>query len=151
MLQAALRNVSVVLTLILLTAATTARAEQSKDVGDYVVHYNALSTQFLSPQVAKAYGIKRSQNRAMLTVSVLKKTQEPVGEPTKAEVNARAVNLTKQVKNLKMREVVDAGAIYYIADFGVANKETLDFTVNVKPEGGPKEIITFRQQFFTTQ
>ncbi len=150
MLKAALRNVSAVLTLILLTAGT-AWAEQSKDIGDYVVHYNALSTQFLSPQVAKAYGVKRSQNRAMLTVSILKKTKEPVGEPSKAEVNSRAVNLTKQVKNLKMREVIDAGAIYYIADFGITNKETLDFTINVKPEGGSQEVITFRQQFFTTQ
>ena len=45
--------------------ATTARAENSQDFGDYVVHFNALSTVHLPPAVTKQYGIKRSMNRGI--------------------------------------------------------------------------------------
>ena len=134
---------------LLLGTAGSALADQSKDFGDFVVHYNALSTDFLNPTTAKAYDIKRSKNRAMLTVTVLKKNMGLAGQPVKASVNARAVNLNHQVKSLKMREIVDAGAIYYIADFRVANRETLDFTIEATPQGGTPKTVTFRQQFFT--
>ena len=52
--------------------APWAAAEQSQTFGDYEIHYNALTTDQLSPEVAKAYGIVRSGSRAMLNVSVLR-------------------------------------------------------------------------------
>ncbi|MCH6550353.1 MAG: DUF4426 domain-containing protein, partial [Proteobacteria bacterium] len=42
------------------------------DIGDHIVHFSAQSTDQLEPDVARAYGIVRSKNRVMLTVSVLK-------------------------------------------------------------------------------
>ena len=48
-------------------------AESSSSVGDYIVHYNAVSTEALPPAVARAYGITRSKNRGLLNISVLKK------------------------------------------------------------------------------
>ena len=65
-------------------------------------------------------------------------------------VQANATNLTGQLKNIQIREIVDAGAVYYISEFQVADKEVLDFTIQVSPEsnGGPY-TVELRQQFFT--
>jgi hypothetical protein len=70
--------------------------------------------------------------------------------PVKAKVNAKATNLTGQLKNIQIREINDAGAVYYISEFQVADKEILDFTINVTPDNdnGPY-TVELRQQFFT--
>ena len=44
----------------------------SENIGDHVVHFSAQTTDQLPPEVARAYNIVRSKNRAMLNVSVLK-------------------------------------------------------------------------------
>jgi len=48
---------SVILTALLglLFFSPGAGAQQSRDVGNYVIHYNALNTDLISPQVAKQY------------------------------------------------------------------------------------------------
>jgi hypothetical protein len=139
----------VALAFILLAGlANTALAEKSKDIGDFVVHYNALTTDFLSPETARAYDIQRSANRAMVTISVLKRNMGVPNKPVKAEIEIRATNLNQQVKPMQVREIVDQGAIYYIAEFKITDGETVDFNVEVVPEGGPRGTVTFRQQFF---
>ncbi len=134
---------------LFLLFAGAAQAEQYTDLGDAVVHYNAVRTDFFDPQIARAYGIKRSKNRALLTITVLKKRMGLAAQPTKAQVSAKAVNLSNQVKNLQMREITEGGAIYYIAEFPITHKETLDFTIQVTPEGGNPQTIHFRQRFVT--
>ena len=47
--------------------------ETFKDFGNYEVHFNALRTDELTPDVARVYGIQRSANRVMLNVTVLRK------------------------------------------------------------------------------
>jgi hypothetical protein len=59
-------------------------AQQSQDFGDYVVHYNALNTNLIPPQVAQGYGITRSPNRALLNVTVMKKVMDTPGTPVQA-------------------------------------------------------------------
>ena len=51
----------------------------SKDFGDYVIHFNAISTELLQPDVARAYSITRSRNRAMLNVSIIRKVEGTLG------------------------------------------------------------------------
>ncbi len=124
-------------------------ADQSTDTGDAVIHYNAVTTDFFNPQIAKLYGIKRSKNRALLTVTVLKKHMGIASQPVKAKIEATAVNLNNQITNLNLREIKDGGAIYYIAEFPVSHRETFDITMKVVPEGGQSDTLTFRQTFFT--
>ena len=45
-------------------------AERSDSFGDYQIHYNALRTDIIDPSVARAYGIIRSKNRALVNVAV---------------------------------------------------------------------------------
>ena len=133
----------------LLLGANLAVAGQSADLGDVVVHYNATPTDFFDPKVTKTLGIKRSKSRALLTVSVLKKHMGLSTEPMKASVEASAVNLNNQIKELTVREITEGGAVYYIAEFQVTNRETLDFSIDVTPVGGTQKTVKFRQQFFT--
>ena len=126
-------------------------AQQFVDLGDFVVHYNALSTDHIPPQIAQAYSIRRSSNLAMLNVTVLRKEADGTETPMQAKVEANAVNLTGQRRTLEMREIPDAGgAVYYIGILSVYNLETIKFTVNLDIEGLEEPaFIEFRKQFYT--
>jgi hypothetical protein len=140
------------LTLGLLLAITGASlyAEQAKDFGDYSIHYVAFTTDVLTPDVAKIYNITRSRNRAFLNISVLKKEMGSAVKPVRAKVVASATNLSAQLKNFEMRELGEQGAIYYIAEAPISDRETLKFNVTVTPEGETDTYtFTFEQQFFT--
>jgi len=117
------------------------------DIGTHVVHFSAQSTDHLPPEVARAYNIVRSKNRAMLNVSVIEKGSE---KPVTAEVSVNTVNLTGQMKNVTMRMIREQDAIYYIGETPVANQETLIFDISVKPEGvAEASEVRFKRQFFT--
>lgn len=144
------RTLITALLLPLALTAGRAAAELSQDFGDYVVHFNAVTTDMLPPQVASQYNIQRSSNKALLTISVLKKVLGAAATPVTAEVRAEAVNLTDQHRAIEMREIEEQGARYYLGTFNVDNQETYDFTVRVEPEGVDEPfVVKFRQQFFT--
>jgi len=126
-------------------------AQQSQDFGNYVVHYNALNTNLIPPQVAQAYGIRRSPSRALLNVTVLKKVMDTPGTPVSAKVTGGATNLTGQRRELEIREIREPeGAIYYVADFTVHNLETYRFEVTVAIAGEEDPLqVRFTQQFYT--
>jgi len=111
------------------------------------VHFSALSTDQLPPEVARQYNIVRSKNRAMLNVSVLEKGSN---KPVTANVVVKTVNLTGQLKNVTMRKIEEQEAIYYIGETPVANRETLIFDISITPEGVAKAAdVRFKRQFFT--
>ncbi len=117
------------------------------DIGDHVVHFSAQSTDQLPPEVARAYNIVRSKNRAMLNVSVL---QESDRSAVVADVSVKTVNLTGQLKSVTMRQINEGDAIYYIGEVAIANRETLVFDISVTPEGSDRASdVRFKRQFFT--
>ena len=129
-------------------------AEQSSTFGDYTVHYSAFTTDILTPEVAKAYGFQRSKSHALLNISVLKKVMGTTGQPVRARVQATAANLSAQLRQLNVRELIDeqadSKAIYYIAETSVADGETLKFSITVTPaESSASTTVTFDQQFYT--
>jgi hypothetical protein len=136
--------------LALSLAASGVHAENSQDFGDYVVHYNSLATDMLTPEVAREYHITRSQNNGMVNITVLKKVLGSAGQPVHARVEVIATNLNGQVRKIRMREVREGNAIYYIGEFGVANEETVKFDARVLPQGTREEFkIEFSQDFYT--
>jgi hypothetical protein len=123
--------------------------ETSKDFGDYVVHFNALSTEELTPEIAQQYGIVRSKNRAMLNVTILRKGAGGMNAPVTGSVAATAINLTGQLKNLAFREITEGDAIYYIAEFAITDQETLIFTIDATPINEPSRFsVRYKRQFF---
>ncbi len=121
--------------------------ETSKDIGEHVVHFSAQSTDQVSADIARAYDIVRSKNRAMLIVSVVGKTD---GATVPATIDVKATNLTGQLKNVSLRRVDDQDAIYYIGETPVANRETLIFDLDITPDGVPSpSAVRFKRQFYT--
>jgi hypothetical protein len=132
-------------------SATVPRAEPAEatsiSIGDHQVHFNALLTGQLPPDVARTYNIVRSKNRAMLNVSVI---DEKTRTSVPAAVTVKTVNLTGQLKTVNMRRIDEQEAIYYIGETAIANRETLIFDISVTPQGAttPSEV-RFKRQFFT--
>jgi len=121
----------------------------SRDFGNYVVHFSALSTDQLTPEIARNYGIVRSKNRALLNISVLKKAEGTTGTPVTARVTALVANDTGQVKDSAIREIREGDAVYYIADYAVSSGETLVFSVDAIPEGETAPLsLRFTQTFY---
>ena len=117
------------------------------DIGDHIVHFSALSTDQLTPEVARAFNIVRSKNRAMLNISVLRKSDQ---KAVTATVSVETVNLTGQLKNISMRKAEEGDAIYYIGEVAVSNRETLVFDISVTPEGADRASeLRFKREFFT--
>lgn len=134
----------------LLLGSSLVRAENYQSFGDYDIHYNAFTSDFLSPQVAQTYKVQRSKNRAILVVSVLKKVLGTPGQGVSGILRVTAHNLSGQLRNLDMRKIEEGSAIYYLATFPVNNEETLDFELLVTPQGRDAPyVVKFRQQFFT--
>jgi len=127
-----------------------AAAENSTRTGGYTIHHNALTTDSLPAQVATAYRIQRSKNRALLNVSVIRDEPTAIGTPVRAEIRAVARNLFGQIRPIELREVVEDQAIYYIADFPVAHREVLNFDFEIMPEGGRYPLrANMRKEFWT--
>ena len=121
----------------------------SRDFGNYVLYFNAIRTDALTPEVAKNYNIARSANRALVNISMVKKAGGTAGVPVPGNVTAQAVNLNGQLKDLTLREVREGDAIYYIGDVPVTNDETLVFTVDATPINETSRFsVRFQRQFF---
>lgn len=119
----------------------------SADIGEYVVHFSAQTTDQLPPDVARAYNIVRSKNRAMLTVSIIGKA---TGRSVSGTVTVKTQNLTGQLKNVTMRKIEEQDAIYYIGETAVANRETLIFDISVTPDGKTLPAdVRFKREFYT--
>jgi hypothetical protein len=121
---------------------------RSQTYGDFELHYNAIATVVLEPEIAQRYEIQRSQRRGLLTVSLQRD-----GEPVPAAVNARSQNLAGQTQAIRMREIIEGDAVYYIGTFGATHEEELEFKVTAQPKdqkAGPFELV-FEHTFFGDQ
>jgi hypothetical protein len=120
-----------------------------KDFGDYVLHFNGLTTESMQPNTAQQYDIVRAKDRVLLTVSIIKKIEGTPGVPVPGKVSATANNLTGQLKTLNMRAIPESGAFYYIGDVSVANGETLVFNISATPDKETENYsVRFMQQYY---
>jgi len=133
------------------TAPQTAApsAPTSETFGDYEVHYNALRTDLLTPEIARAYGIERSANRVLLNVSLLKKSADGRTAPVDGKVSATAHNLNGQVKDLELRRITEGDSVYFIGEVGITGNEILVFNITATPAGASDVLtVQFKREFF---
>lgn len=126
--------------------------ENFRDFGQYIVYFNALPTEQLTPDIARQYEIVRSKSRALLNVSIRKK--EPDGSTTSVTgaVSASAINLNGQLKPMTLREIREENAIYYIGELPITDAEVLIYTIDVMPINEPSRFtIRFKKQFFVDE
>ncbi len=124
-------------------ALQLAHAEQKQVFGDYEVHYIVVPTTFLKPDVAAKYGITRSENRALLNVSVLKQ-----GTPVSAGLAARSRNLLSQISELEFEEVREGPAIYYLALIRHSDEAVHQISIDVDFEDGSQGTVDFQQRLY---
>ncbi len=129
----------------------TARPSEDtqKDFDGLEVHYNAIRTDQLTPEVARAYGIERSPSRVLLNVAMLAKTPGGAATPVDGTVSASAHNLNGQLKSLTLRRVQEGPAVYFIGEVGISGDEILVFNIDVEPaSGGGRRSVQFKREFF---
>lgn len=124
----------------------TVNAENMKKLNDLNVHYIAIGSTFLTPEIAKAYGIERSRYKGLVNIAVLDNTQD--GNPAKTvNINGKARNDVGQIKSLDFMEVKEGDAVYYLAQVGYSNEETIYFDINITDKG-KQHNLTFSQKFY---
>jgi len=140
--------ISKLLTLVFLavTFMASVNAENMKKMDDINVHYIALGSTFLTPEIAKAYGIERSRYKGLINISVLDNTQ--ASHPSKmVNISGRARNDVGQIKSLDFMEVKEGDAIYYLAQVSYTNEETIYFDINITDKG-KQHNLKFTQKFY---
>ncbi len=127
-----------------------AGTDTSTSADGYAVYHNAFSADTLTPTIAKQYGIQRSTARGVLNVTVLKGQAGTLATPTTARVAVRAVSLAGREQPIRMREIKEREAVYYIGDFPVQDQETIRFRIEATPAGAGTPIRSeTSEQFFT--
>ncbi|MDX5379524.1 MAG: DUF4426 domain-containing protein [Halomonas sp.] len=124
------------------------QAQQFEQVGDYQVHYSAVSTSFLPQSVAEAHGIQRSPAMALLNVSVL---EEVDGElrPVNASVSGTVGEVQGSERTpLSFRTLRSGDTQSQIAVFRIRDDEPMHFTLDVRYDRNrePAEV-SFIQRF----
>ena len=128
----------------------TARPTESTqtDFGDLEVHYNAVRTDQLTAEMARAYGIERSANRVLLNVAMRRKTPGGAAVPVDGAVTVHAHNLNAQLKDLQMRRVQEENSISFIGEVGISGDEIMVFNITVEPAtGGGSHQVQFKREF----
>src|SRR5688572_21465270 len=126
--------------------------ESSKDLGEYVLYFNALNTDQLSPEIAREYGIVRSKSRALLNVSIHRKLGNGQTEAVTGAVSASAINLNGQLKTMTLRELREETAIYYIGELAITDGEVLIYTIDATPSNDASRFtVRFKKQFFVEE
>lgn len=141
-----LRNI---LAMLVLTASLcgVANAEQKETVGNFDIHYMALSSTFLTPSIAKAYGIERSSYRGIINIAVLDISE--TGKPAvPVVISGVANNLLDARIELKFKEIREGQAIYYIAEIPYRDDQEINFNIAIKHGNRLNTNLQFKQKFY---
>ncbi len=124
--------------------------ESFKESGNFELHYNAVRTDQLSPDVAGSYGIQRSKNRVMLNVAILRKASDSAQRtPVDGAVDVVVSNLNGQLKSMPIRRINEGDAIYYIGEAAISGSEILIFDIKATPINESAALVAkFKREFF---
>jgi hypothetical protein len=124
-----------------------ARSQYEQTLGDLTVHYSALSTQHLLPEMTKHYGIARSASRGLVNVAIERASGDAKTTPVRATLTGKATSLGGDNAPLAFRELVADGTVSYIGEFPLSAPDTYTFTVTITPENGAAQTLKFSQDF----
>lgn len=137
---------SILAALVIVVGVSDVKAEQSKRLGPWEVHYNAFNSTLLRPEMAKQYQLSRSETLATLNISVLDATA--VGKPAQqVEISGYVMNPLSQQQTLEFNEIIEGEAVYYLAQTRFSNLETLRFFITIK-QGNQTQELRFHKEFW---
>lgn len=140
---------ALILSIFTLLFSTGSIAEQMQLFGDYEVHYSTVNSSFIPADVAKLHNIIRADNRIVLNIAIRKRT------PGKTLTSAQTAAVTGSRNDLintyplKFKEVVEPGAVYYLADFLVLQEESAHFTIDVMISDSEKYQLKFTKKMYS--
>jgi hypothetical protein len=114
--------------------------------GKDTVYYTVLNTTFISPQVAKSYGIVRGEDKFLVNVSV-RRQLDTSNIAVRADITGNSSDLI-YINTLEFREVIEQDAIYYIAEFDISNDERQNFRLSVSVDNRPSYDIQFNKMLY---
>ena len=130
----------------LLIISSLTIAEQKKTFANYDVHYIAFNSTVLPPDVAKIYGITRGDNRGVINISVRRQNSDGTDSPQRVIITGSSTDLIRRIE-LDFQEVMEQGAIYYLAEFRYDDKDMRHFDIRVQPDAN---IAPYRLKFSQT-
>ena len=92
------------------------------------IHYTTFNSMLIPNEVALAHGIVRSKRRIITNITIRKDDQA-----VSAKLSGTSVNLLSQLSSMEFNKVTEAGAIYYLADQIVDERDTLVFRIDIQP------------------
>jgi len=122
----------------------SANAEQKQELGSWEVHYIALNTTFLTPQVAKKYAIVRSKFNGLINISVLDRQDKTAQSVI---LTGEAKNLLGVIKPLTFKQVIEGKAIYYLAVLPFSDQEQYRISVAIN-DGLKQKTLKFQHKFY---
>ncbi|QKE64959.1 DUF4426 domain-containing protein [Aquipseudomonas campi] len=129
--------------LLCLLVALPAFAERKQTFGELDVHYSVFNSSFLQPDIAAAAGLTRSKTGGVVNVAALKG-----GKGVPAQVSGQIKNLLGQTSTLSFKQVLESGAVYYLAEFPLREREILTFSLSVQVGDSAPHSFTFNQEVF---
>lgn len=137
------------LVLLALSLAPQARAEQVVRDGEFIIHYSAVRTTLLTPEVATRFKVSRSRKRALLVLNAQRVGDGALPDPVAATATGHATSLLGHRQNLKLTPHQEGGVHYVMATFETLDSEYLTLDVLVLPEGADTPIsVRWQQQFY---
>lgn len=139
--------IAILLLIVLLLLPRHGEGAQAQEFGDYVVHYNAISTNQLVDSMARQYHIERSAKRGLLNVAVEQK-RDGVTHMLDADISAEVSDLTGHHVSINMRETSENGDVDYLGEFPLSGSGAYLFTVRVTPRGRSQPyVVRFNQDY----
>ena len=126
-----------------LLVSTQLQAAEQK-MGDLTIHYNALPSTFLTPEVARANNIDRSRYNGLLNIVVV----DQAGKTLQVNMSGEGKSLIGTVRKLEFQSIREGDAIYYIAQYPYRSEENVLFTINISVPGQKSDVLSFRHTFY---
>ena len=112
-------------------AGANAQEGNIKKIEGYEIHYSVFNSDFITPEVAKAYNIVRGKDKALVNISVLKKQADGTLQSVEAQVSGTTSDLIHK-KPLDFNVIKENPAIYYLAPFEIDHKANTYFAIKIK-------------------
>ncbi|WP_104204909.1 DUF4426 domain-containing protein [Billgrantia saliphila] len=134
---------------LLLAVALPLKAQQYEKVGDYQVHYSAVSTQHIPQAVAETHGIQRSPALALLNVSVLEELDDGETRPINAGVEGTVGMLQAGERTpLAFRTLRSGDSPSQVAVFRIRDDAPMHFELEVRYDRNREPAaVNFIQRF----
>lgn len=130
-----LQQLLVLVTAVLVSAS--AWSDNRTEFDDYVIYHSAIPSTFISPEIAEEYNLTRSRTIGILNVSIHARDGENDDKfkAVAASLDGSMTNEAQQRDSLSFKRVREGDAVYYLAQFQYRDGNSLDFELDVTPQG----------------